>query len=123
MRVNISRNFGFEAAHFIPDHKGACKNLHGHSYTGAVTISSESLDAMGMVMDYGDLKVIIKELIEDPCDHAMLNGLYVIPTAEIMVRDMFGDLQQRLERDYPLVRLEKVSLKETANSEAWVAAE
>ena len=118
--IEISRNYGFEAAHFIPNHKGLCKQLHGHSYTGKVTIAGVTLDGMGMIMDYGDLKVIIQDVIEDKFDHAMLNETFQEPTAEVMVLSFFNAIKDKLNRDYSGIRLIEVTLKETADSEARV---
>lgn len=118
--VEISREYGFEAAHFIPNHKGLCKNLHGHSYTGEVVIAGKDLDKMGMIMDYGDLKVIINSEIESKYDHAMLNDVFEQPTAEVMVLAFFNALKYELKKNYPGIRLVEVSLKETANSCARV---
>ena len=120
--VQISRNYGFEAAHYIPNHKGLCKHLHGHSYTGKVTIAGINLDVMGMVMDYGDLKVIIQDEIEKKFDHAMLNDTFQTPTAEVMVLAFFNALKDKLTIEHPGVRLVDVTLKETADSEAAVKA-
>lgn len=39
MRVSVTKCFGFEAAHHLPDYKGACNRLHGHSYKLQVTVS------------------------------------------------------------------------------------
>ena len=122
-RVKIGREFHFEAAHFIPGHKGACANLHGHTYQGEVTVSSGGLDKMGMVMDYGDLKKIINELIVDRFDHSNLNDTYGMPTAEIMVLDFFMRIEVALTHSYPGVRLERVELRETQHSRAVVEAE
>lgn len=122
-RVKISREFSFEAAHYIPNHKGACKTLHGHTYEGEVVVSSEDLDDMGMVIDYGDLKVIIAESIEDKYDHSCLNDHFEQPTAEVMVGFIFEEIQMNLAIDYPNIKLERVFLKETRKSGAWVEAE
>jgi len=119
-KVEISREFSFEAAHYIPNHKGACRNLHGHTYEGLVTVSSSQLDDMGMVVDYGDLKLIISEEIEDKYDHAMLNDSFVMPTAEIMVVAFFNRIQKRLSESHPGIKLEEVALKETRKSWARV---
>jgi len=118
--VEISREYGFEAAHFLPNHKGLCANLHGHSYTGRVTIAGVKLDEMGMIMDYSDLKVIIQNEIESKYDHAMLNDVFAQPTAEVMVLAFFNALKDELQVNHPGVRLVEVTLKETADSCARV---
>ena len=120
-RVYISRLFKFEAAHFLPLHDGKCKHLHGHSYTGEVTISCLIKDIKnGMVMDYGDLKIIMKEVIEDRYDHTKLNAFFENPTAEAMVIVMFSNIKDRIKEP---IRLDKISLKETVNSDCYIIHE
>ena len=122
-RVHISREFHFEAAHHIPNHKGACQNLHGHTYKGEVTVSSGVLDDMGMVMDYSDLKEIINRVIVDVFDHSNLNDTYGMPTAEMMVLDFFEIISHEIKAEHPTVKLERVELRETQNSRAVVTAD
>ena len=76
-RIRVTKEFRFEAAHALMGYDGPCKNVHGHSYELSVTIigSPETDRAsvkLGMVMDFGDLKRIIKKNIIDPFDHALL---------------------------------------------------
>lgn len=122
----ISKSFSFEAAHKIPNHVGHCKNVHGHSYTGEVILSSLFLNEMGMVMDYADLKKIIKEVILDKYDHSNLNLFFANPTAENMVYSMFVQLESRISdkicganNERSLV-IERVILNEQVGSSAWV---
>ena len=122
-KVYISREFHFEAAHHIPNHKGACANLHGHTYKGEVTVSSKVLDDMGMVMDYSDLNAIIKDVIVEPCDHTNLDNIFDVSTAENMVLVFWGLITKRLRDEYPFVKLEKVDLRETQHSRAAVCAD
>jgi len=67
---NLTKECRFEAAHFIPSHKGPCKNLHGHSYRVIFEVESDRLDENGFVIDFGDLSVLCKSL-----DHTCLNDL------------------------------------------------
>lgn len=71
----IAKEFSFDMAHMLDGHDGKCKNLHGHTYTLQVEISGE-LHAegakQGMVMDYSDLKTIVKTEILDKMDHAFI---------------------------------------------------
>jgi len=64
-------------AHALPGHDGLCSNIHGHSYELLVTligepISNTSSPKLGMVIDFKDLKRIIKGLIVDELDHSMV---------------------------------------------------
>ena len=89
MITTITKEFEFAAAHNLPNHEGLCKNLHGHNYKLQVTISGDIQkigSASGMIMDFGDLKKIVKKHILDILDHSNLNITFDNPTAEVMVK-------------------------------------
>ena len=71
-RVEISKDFGFEASHCLPRHPGKCSRLHGHSWKLTVAISGPVNEATGFVEDYGDLKAIIETYIISKLDHQHL---------------------------------------------------
>jgi len=76
--VKISKTYTFDAAHQLVGHEGKCKNLHGHTYSVTVEIEGEQIHNPGasddtMVMDYGNLDIIVKPVIEQ-LDHAFLYG-------------------------------------------------
>ncbi len=50
------------SAHRILNHKGNCKNLHGHNYFIIVEIESDELNENGFIMDFSEINKIIKEL-------------------------------------------------------------
>lgn len=71
----IAKKFSFDMAHMLDGHDGKCQNLHGHTYTLQVEIGGElhtSGAKSGMVMDYSDLKAIVKTHILDKMDHAFI---------------------------------------------------
>lgn len=71
----IAKEFSFDMAHMLDGHDGKCKNLHGHTYTLQVEIAGElHTDGAksGMVMDYSDLKAVVKQHILDKMDHAFI---------------------------------------------------
>ncbi|NQV53756.1 MAG: 6-carboxytetrahydropterin synthase QueD [Flavobacteriales bacterium] len=70
--ISITKIFGFEAAHAISNHPGKCRNVHGHSYALHVTISSDQLNEQEMIMDFHDLKVMVKEHVVGRLDHALI---------------------------------------------------
>lgn len=115
----IAKEFSFDMAHMLDGHDGKCKNLHGHTYKLQVEICGELHNngaKKGMVMDYSDLKKIVKQHIIDQMDHAfiydstnpketqiaeLLNSLesktFGIPartTAEQMAKYIFDTLSQ-----------------------------
>lgn len=73
--LEIVKEYTFDCAHMLSGHKGECKNLHGHTYLLQVGVSSkqgvlEEGPSKGMILDFKDLKVAVKERIVDKFDHA-----------------------------------------------------
>jgi 6-pyruvoyltetrahydropterin/6-carboxytetrahydropterin synthase len=67
----IKTSFDFPMSHRLSKHDGKCKNLHGHNFKVIVCVRAEELDKNDMVMDFSDLKEILKP-IEDSFDHSMV---------------------------------------------------
>lgn len=91
MQVSVTKLFTFEAAHFLPDHTGKCRNVHGHSYTVEVTVRGPIVGGIarsdnGMVVDFGDISQAWKVVWDPRVDHRLLNDLVELnghpPTAE-----------------------------------------
>ena len=59
----ITSESSFDAAHFLTNYEGKCKNIHGHRWRVVVTIKGELTN--GMLVDFGDFKKDIKDL----CDY------------------------------------------------------
>lgn len=75
--TEVTKEFKFEMAHMLANHKGACKNLHGHSYKLFVTATPKYLDLVdGMVVDFSDLKTIVNDNIVSRMDHAFMYNTY-----------------------------------------------
>ena len=89
----------FSAAHQIRGHAGPCCRLHGHNYRVAVTLSGEELDALGMLVDYAEVKRALAQALA-PFDHAYLNEIApfttVNPTSEEIARLIFQRLRDAL---------------------------
>lgn len=77
----VIRKFTFDAAHFVPCYHGKCENLHGHTYKLVVKVEG-TMDAEGMVIDFAELKKIVKDNVVDKFDHHCLNDIMPVPTAE-----------------------------------------
>ncbi len=91
MRLRVTKEFHFEAAHFLPGYDGLCANLHGHSYRLFVTIRGEVLadeqsPKDGMVMDFSLLKTIVEREVISVLDHTLVirNGTSPIATNATM---------------------------------------
>lgn len=143
--IRLTKSFNFETAHALHGYDGKCKNIHGHSYKLYVTVkgtpSTDPNDVkQGMVMDFGDLKSIVKSKIVDRFDHAILlnintphkslgeklqaEGHKVIftdyqPSCENMILEMVDEIRFLLPGNIQLVSLR---LHETENSYGeWLA--
>lgn len=75
--IRVTKEFSFETAHALWNYDGACRNIHGHSYRLFVTlagipITDSNNPKFGMVMDFKDLKQLIKGPVVDHLDHSLL---------------------------------------------------
>ena len=91
----------FSAAHRLREYRGACEKLHGHNYRVELVVASEKLDAMGLVVDFRELKRLLHQAAER-YDHEFLNDLGEFqkqnPTAENVARVLFEDCSRRMPR-------------------------
>lgn len=124
----------FDAAHFLKDYEGKCRNIHGHRWRVVVSIKAENLSeetqTRGMLIDFSDLKKAVKEAC-DFFDHSLiyekdslkkstitalldenfkLNEVSFRPTAENFSRYFFEKLK---EKGFPVHR---VDVYETPNN-------
>ena len=144
--IRITKEFKFEMAHALKGYDGPCKNIHGHSYELSVTISGKPINdennpKLGMVMDFGELKQIIKREVVDLFDHALVlnnsmdtdllkslsknfeKGILTDyqPTSEMMIIDFASRISSELPSH---VTLKYLLLRETVTSFAeWYADE
>ena len=110
----------FSAAHRIEGHPGPCAHLHGHNYHVAVTVAGDQLGNQGMLLDFGRLKDICREVI-DPLDHSFLNDLPPFsstnPSAEALAQHIFRGVAANLPSDTG-IRLARVTVRESDTSAA-----
>jgi 6-pyruvoyltetrahydropterin/6-carboxytetrahydropterin synthase len=92
MRTTVTRSFSFEAAHQLPWHTGACRELHGHGYRLEVTVGG-NLNDDGIVIDFADLRAIVEREVVARYDHRYLNDLLDNPTAELIAQDAWKHLE------------------------------
>lgn len=63
----------FSSAHrLVKGYQGKCNNLHGHSYGLKVVIESDDLDNDDLVLDFGVVRSVCNEWVQDKIDHATL---------------------------------------------------
>ena len=145
--IRITKQFTFETGHALFGYDGKCRNVHGHSYKLSVTVIGKPIKDSnhvkhGMVIDFGDLKKIVKEEIVDVFDHATVfnkntphvelakelenrghNVLLVDyqPTSEMMITDFAKKISNRLPKN---IKLHSLRLRETDTSYAeWFASD
>lgn len=68
----VTKVIDFCYGHRLMDYGGKSKAIHGHSGRLKVTLESETLDAIGFVREFGDVKRTIKEWVDSHIDHTML---------------------------------------------------
>jgi len=145
--IRITKKFSFETGHALYGYDGKCKNVHGHSYKLSVTVIGSPITdlsnvKLGMVIDFTDLKKIVKEEVVDQFDHATVfnqttphielakelkdRGHNVIlvdyqPTSENMIVDFAARIKSRLPEG---INLFSLKLQETESSFAeWFASD
>jgi 6-pyruvoyltetrahydropterin/6-carboxytetrahydropterin synthase len=145
--IRITKQFNFETGHALYGYDGKCRNVHGHSYKLSVTVIGQPISdsnhvKYGMVIDFTDLKKIVKEEVVDVFDHATVfnkntphvelakelssRGHHVIladyqPTSENMVIDFAQKIKVRLPEN---IKLHSLKLQETESSFAeWYASD
>ena len=145
--IRITKEFSFETGHALYGYDGKCRNVHGHSYKLSVTVIGKPIDEagaikLGMVIDFGDLKKIVKEEIVNPFDHATVfnkntphlelamelktRGHRVIladyqPTSENMVIDFAQKISAKLPDN---IKLHSLKLRETETAYAeWFSSD
>ncbi len=113
----------FASAHQLRGYKGRCENLHGHNWRVLVKVKGTELDATGMLLDFGDLKKLLREVLSG-LDHVFLNELppfdRVNPTSENLAAFLFRTLAERLPAG---VRMHAVTVWESARSAATYTEE
>lgn len=143
-KIRVTKQFNFEMAHALLGYDGPCKNIHGHSYELFVTVIGEPIEERtspknGMVIDFKDLKRIVREQIINDFDHALvvshntpqdhINELkrnyekIVVtpyqPTTENYLTDFVRKIQEKLPRG---IKLHSMKIRETVTSYAeWFA--
>ncbi len=69
---SVSKRIEFCYGHRLMDYNGVCKHPHGHNATAEIEVRTESLDRRNMVVDFGEIKRIVKDWIDRELDHKMI---------------------------------------------------
>lgn len=145
-KIRITKQFAFEMAHVLKGYDGPCKHIHGHSYGLFVTLIGEPISdpdspKKGMVMDFKDLKAIVKSTIIDVFDHSLVISKEHEPKLITEMQERFGkvnivdyqptsenlllDFAGRINRQLPAgISLHNLKLRETATAYSeWFAGD
>ena len=144
--IRVTKEFSFEMAHALWNYDGPCRNVHGHSYRLFVTLSGVPGEEPGnpkngMVIDFTELKSIVKNEIVNVFDHSVVVSRKFDKEKTEMFTKMFGntvlvdyqptcenliaDFAERLITHFPAgIKLHSLKLYETATSYAeWFASD
>ncbi len=129
----IVKHIDFCFGHRLIDYQGKCNQPHGHNGRAEIRLASDTLDEMGMVADFRDVRSSIQAWIEENLDHRMIlrrddplveaiealgQHAYLIddnPTTENLARLVF---EQTQALGFPVIA---VTLWETPDSHATYA--
>jgi 6-pyruvoyltetrahydropterin/6-carboxytetrahydropterin synthase len=130
---SVTKRIDFCYGHRLLDYDGICRHPHGHNAVVEVEIRTDMLDARNMVVDFGDIKQVVKSWIDRELDHKMIlrfddplvkalqalgEPVYVIdsnPTAERIARLIYD-----VSREHRLA-VARVTVWETPSSWATYA--
>lgn len=121
VKTSITKIFTFDSAHCLPEHKGKCANIHGHTYKLEVTVSKRNANLIeggsseGMVIDFGDLKKVVNTEIIEKVDHKMLNDVYDFRTTSENLAGHFYNILERSLSHYD-VEVDRLRLWESPTS-------
>jgi 6-pyruvoyltetrahydropterin/6-carboxytetrahydropterin synthase len=112
----------FAAGHYLRNYKGKCENPHGHNYKIRVTLAGVELDKAGLLLDFKDLREVMKHVIER-LDHQMINDIEpfteINPSAENLAKYFYDESNTRLQTvTRGRVRVKDVTVFETDTTTA-----
>jgi len=134
MKCKVVKIFKFCCAHRLYRYEGKCRNTHGHNYKACISVEGDTIDKIGMVLDFGIIKEKVGKWIDENWDHAILYSmkdneaagminLYPInkgfaldanPTAEVMAEYLLQVSKSMLDCD--TYKVTSVQLWETDDS-------
>ena len=87
----VSREIDFCYGHRLLNYDGKCRHLHGHNGRAIITLESEELCELGMVLDFSDIKRVISKWIDENLDHRMIlhRDDPIVPTLREMSEPMY----------------------------------
>lgn len=134
MSTTIVQRIEFDAGHRVLGHGGKCKHLHGHRYVAEVEIASDALDELGMVIDFSEVKCLVKNWIDANWDHNLLlnpddpqrlhldateeRRPYIMPHGNPTAENLAAVLWEECRKIFPRLTIASVTIWETPNCRA-----
>ena len=69
---SVTKRIDFCYGHRLLDYDGVCAHLHGHNAIAEVEVRRPQLDSRNMVIDFTDIKNVVKEWVDRELDHKMI---------------------------------------------------
>ena len=115
--IEISQEFGFDAAHYLGNSAPENRRLHGHSFYAEVTLRGERDPVTGFLRDFGDVDRALK-VIREELDHRLLNEIEGLgtPTLENLAHYIYVRAKQMLP-EVARVKLRRPSYGQTCTYE------
>ncbi|MFN0205990.1 MAG: 6-carboxytetrahydropterin synthase QueD [Planctomycetota bacterium] len=95
--MKVTKEFVFDAAHYLPNYEGKCERLHGHTWKLHVTVEAPVNTADGLAYDFVKLKNLTMDRVVNRLDHQVVNDVVTNPSAELIALWIWHQL-----RDLPL---------------------
>lgn len=131
----VTKRIDFCYGHRLLDYDGVCKHPHGHNAMVEVDVRTGRLDNRNMVVDFSDIKKLVKGWIDRELDHKMIlrhddplvkplqdlgEPIYILdsnPTVERIAKLIF-DKSRELGLDVVAVRVWETPTSRTEYAEA-----
>jgi len=116
-RFELSIATHFSAAHSLRDYPGDCARLHGHNWHVKLYVECETLDELGLGIDYKIMKDELKMALE-PWDHYNLNDVppfdVINPSSENVAQELYKEMSRRLDNER--LRVSRIEISETCTA-------
>lgn len=91
MMHRVTKELHFCYGHRLLNYAGKCRHLHGHNGVAVITLESDTLDELGMVMDFSKIKQVMQAWIDSTLDHKMIlhRADPILPTFQAMNEPFF----------------------------------
>ncbi|MFW0884101.1 6-carboxytetrahydropterin synthase QueD [Candidatus Acidulodesulfobacterium sp. H_13] len=113
---------GFSSAHALKGYNGKCENIHGHNWQVELITVSDTLNDIGLVIDFKLLKKYLNEIME-MLDHKFINEIEFLnglnPSAENIARLIYEEFEKKIRvGKYANIGVKRINVYETASSMA-----